>query len=79
MGVRLLLVHLRGALQAMIRPALCSPPAAPGHAPGSSPAPRCSASGSATASAASPPARAATAPYTCRLQGGGRGRRRTLY
>lgn len=67
MGVGLLV--LWGALQAMSRPALCSPPA-PDRAQGSSPDHHCSTSGSATASAASPPAHAATAPYTCRLQGG---------
>lgn len=75
MGVRLLL--LQGALQAMTPPGLWIHPAVADAAlaPGSSPALRCSSSGSSRISAASPRARAATAPYTCTLGGGGVGRR----
>lgn len=76
MGVCLLLLLLllfpvlpsNGALQAMTHPALWSPlAAAPPPAPGLVPAPHCSSLGSLMTSAASLQARAATAPYTCRL------------
>lgn len=59
----------RGALQAMTRPALWSPPVAAADPPDPLPAPHCSSSGSVRISAASPQARAVTAPYTYRLQG----------
>jgi len=68
MGVLLLFLLLRVALQATTPPALWRSLAAAAPGPGSSRA-RCSTSGSVTTSAASPPARAATAPCTCRLQG----------
>lgn len=79
MGVLLLLLHLRlvfllrVALQATTPLVLWRTPLPAAPSPGSLLAPRCSSSGSSRTSAASPRARAATAPYTCRLQGGGRG------